>query len=115
MRELRTVLPYFKPYRAALALGLVCVFLTNVFQVAAPYLMKLAIDGLEDPNVTSARIASFAALIVLAALLSGVFRYGMRQLMNGISRRVEVDLRNDFFRHLMRLDATFFGQTRTGD
>ena len=77
--------------------------------------MKLAIDGLEDPNVTSARIASFAALIVLAALLSGVFRYGMRQLMNGISRRVEVDLRNDFFRHLMRLDATFFGQTRTGD
>ena len=70
--------------------------------------MKLAIDGLEDPSVTSARIASFAALIVLAALLSGVFRYGMRQLMNGISRRVEVDLRNDFFRHLIRLDATFF-------
>jgi ATP-binding cassette subfamily B protein len=39
----------------------------------------------------------------------------MRQLLNGISRRIETDLRNDFFRHLLRLDATYYGTTRTGD
>ena len=32
-----------------------------------------------------------------------------------ISRRMETDLRNDFFRHLLRLDATFYGEWRTGD
>src|SRR6185503_7146889 len=31
------------------------------------------------------------------------------------SRRVEADLRNEFFRHLLALDATFYGTTRTGD
>jgi ATP-binding cassette subfamily B protein len=39
----------------------------------------------------------------------------MRQLLNGVSRRIEADLRNDFFQHLLRLDATFYGSTRTGD
>jgi ATP-binding cassette subfamily B protein len=28
---------------------------------------------------------------------------------------MEVDLRNDFFRHLLRLDASFYATTRTGD
>ena len=115
VKELRSILPYFEPYRTALIVGLVCVFLANVFQIAAPYLMKLAIDGLGDASVTSTRIASLAALIVFAALVGGIFRYGMRVLMNGISRRIEVDLRNDFFRHLLRLDAVFFEKTRTGD
>jgi len=94
---------------------LVCVFFANVFQVAAPYLMKLAIDGLDDPDVTGGRVAILGGLIVGAALFGGAFRYGMRELMNGISRRIEADLRNDFFQHLLRLDATFHGSTRTGD
>ena len=52
---------------------------------------------------------------MLAAAIGGVFRYVMRELLNGISRRIEADLRNDFFRHLLRLDATFYGTMRTGD
>ena len=115
MGELRTILPYFRPYRRRLIAGVTCVFFANVFQVAAPYLMKLAIDGLADPDVTGRRIALLGGLIVGAALVGGAFRYGMRELMNGISRRIEADLRNDFFRHLLRLDATFYGATRTGD
>jgi ATP-binding cassette subfamily B protein len=35
--------------------------------------------------------------------------------MNGISRRIENDLRDDFFAHLVRLDSAFYGTTRTGD
>jgi len=115
MHELRTLLPYFRPYKRGLVAGVVCVFLANVFQVAAPYLMKVAIDGLGDPGVTGGRVALLGGLIVGAALLGGVFRYGMRELMNGISRRIEADLRNDFFQHLLALDATFYGAIRTGD
>jgi ATP-binding cassette subfamily B multidrug efflux pump len=115
MHELRAILPYFRPYRVGLALGLICVVFANAFQIAGPWFMKLAIDGLGSPDVSMARVSFYAAMIVLVALIGGAFRYGMREFLNGISRRIETDLRDDFFRHLMRLDATFYGSTRTGD
>lgn len=115
MGELRTVLPYFRPYRWGMAAGLLMVVLANAFQVAGPWIMKVAIDGLSDPEVTRARIATLAGMVVGAALLGGAARFGMRQILNGISRRMETDLRNDFFRHLLRLDASFYGTLRTGD
>jgi ATP-binding cassette subfamily B multidrug efflux pump len=115
MRELRTILPYFRPYRRGLVLGMVCVVLANAFQIAGPWFIKLAIDGLGSPDATMSRISFYAGMIVLVSLIGGAFRYAMRELLNGISRRIETDLRDDFFRHLLRLDATFYGSTRTGD
>jgi ATP-binding cassette subfamily B multidrug efflux pump len=115
MRELRTVLPYFRPYMKGFVWGMVLVVVANAFQVAGPWLMKLAIDGLGSPDVTPARIVMLAAMIVATALFGGGARFGMRQLLNSVSRRMEADLRDDFFAHLLRLDATFYGSTRTGD
>ena len=115
MNELRTILPYFRPYRAGVVAGLALVVVTNLFMVAGPYLIKLSIDGLGDPDVTMGRISAYALLIVAAAVLGGAAKYGMRELLNGLSRRIECDLRNDFFSHLLRLDASFYGGTRTGD
>lgn len=115
MGELRAVLPFFRPYRAGYAWGLLLVAVANAFQVAGPWIMKLAIDGLADPGVTAGRIGALAGLIVGAAFLGGAARYGMRELLNGLSRRIETDLRDDFFRHLMRMDAAFYGSVRTGD
>lgn len=120
MQQLRTLAPYFRPYRRILAWGLVLVVAANAFTLAGPYALKLAIDGLagEDGAVApdAARTAGLYALLIVAmALVGGAARYGMREIMNGVSRRIEVDLRNDFFRHLLRLDAGFYGRTRTGD
>jgi len=115
MTELKTLFPYLRPYRKAVGLGLLMVVITNVFTVAGPYLLKLAIDGLGDPGMTPRHIGLYAGLIVLAALLGGAAKFWMREILNGTSRRIEADLRNDFFRHLLRLDASFFGTTRTGD
>jgi ATP-binding cassette subfamily B protein len=56
-----------------------------------------------------------AAAIVGTALVAGVMRYEMRSLMNGVSRWIEYDLRNDLFAHLETLDASYFARTRTGD
>ena len=79
MQELRSILPYYRPYKRALVGGLACVFFANVFQIASPYIMKLAIDGLDDPDVTARRIASLGGLLVAAAIIGGVFRFGMRK------------------------------------
>jgi len=115
MNQLKTVLPYVRPYRKEMALGLLMVLISNVFTIFGTYLMKLAIDGLGDPGITSKRIGFYAGLIVLAAIFGGAAKFGMRQIMNSTSRRIECDLRDDLFRHLLGLDASFFGTTRTGD
>ncbi len=115
MSHLRSILPYFRPYRRGLVFGLVLVVVSNIFTVAAPWLLRLAIDALEDPGVDHTTLLTYSLLIVGAALLGGAARYGMRELLNGISRRVECDLRADFFSHLLRLDASFYGSHRTGD
>jgi ATP-binding cassette, subfamily B, multidrug efflux pump len=115
MHHLRSMLPYFVPYRRGMAWGIVLVVVANVFTVAGPWILRMAIDALEDPAVSRARIVGYAGLIVLAALLGGAAKYGMRELLNGISRRMECDLREDLFRHLVRLDAAFYGRWRTGD
>ena len=115
MSQFRAILPYYHPYRAAMAWGMVLVVIAQAFALASPWLVKLAIDGLADPSVGRERITLYTLMVVGAALLGGAARYGMRELMNGVSRRIEVDLRNDFFRHLVRLDTAFFDRTRTGD
>jgi ATP-binding cassette, subfamily B, multidrug efflux pump len=115
MKHLRTLTPYFRPYRAGLVAGLVLVVVSNIFTVAAPWLLRLAIDALGEPEVSRGRILTYAGLIVVAAIFGGAAKFGMRQLLNGISRRIECDLRDTFFRHLLRLDAPFYGSWRTGD
>ena len=114
MKHLRTLLPYFRPYRRGIAAGLVLVVVSNVFSLAAPYLLKVAVDALEQ-NLSMAVVLRYAGLIVLAALLGGAARFGMRELLNGLSRKIERDLRADVFDHLLRMPAAFFDEWRTGD
>ncbi len=115
MTHLRTILPYFRRYRTGMLVGLLLVAVSNFFTVAGPWLLRLAIDALEDPEVSRNLILGYAGLVVGAALLGGAARYGMRELINGVSRRIECDLRANFFDHLLKLDASFFDRERTGD
>jgi ATP-binding cassette, subfamily B, multidrug efflux pump len=50
-----------------------------------------------------------------AALVGGWMRYGTRMHLNTVSRHMEYDLRNDLFRRLTILDASYYGRMRTGD
>jgi ATP-binding cassette subfamily B protein len=90
------------------------VVVSNVFTILGPLIVKLAIDGL-TADLTQDRIVHYALLLVGAALVAGAARYGMRELLNGISRKIETDLRNDLFSHLLRLPPQFYDRWRTGD
>lgn len=115
MRELRSVLPYVHRYRMGLLLGLLFIALSNAAPTATPWLIGLAIDAARVDGATFGRIAWLALLIIIVNVLNGFARFGMRRMMNGISRQIENDLRDDFFAHLVRLDSAFYGTTRTGD
>jgi len=97
-----------------MAAGLALVIVGNVFVVAGPYVLKGAIDALTI-DLRPDLIVRYAGAIVGVALLAGVARYGMRELLNGISRRMETDIRSALFDHLMRLPPQFFDGWRTGD
>lgn len=60
-------------------------------------------------------LALFFAAIVGFALVSAVFRFYQRWILIGISRKVEYDLRNDLFGHLLRLPPAYFDRMTTGD
>ncbi|MCL7938048.1 MAG: ABC transporter ATP-binding protein/permease [marine benthic group bacterium] len=114
MKAFRTLLPYFRPYRKGLIAGLSLVVVGNVFTILGPWLIRQAIDSLAI-ELSRDVLLRYALLIVGVALLAGVARFGMRELLNGISRRIETDLRDDLFAHLLRLPAEFYDRWRTGD
>jgi ATP-binding cassette subfamily B protein len=115
MRTLLGLLPYARRYRGAIALGLVLVVFANVAGILLPWLVGRAIDALSRPGATLGLVAVQAGWIVGTTLISGVARFGMRKLLNGVSRHVETDLRDALFAHLLRLDAGFFGRMPTGE
>lgn len=115
MSQLRSVLPFVRPYRLGILAGLGFIVLSNAFGILVPWLIGRAIDSLSDPATTRETLVRYAGLIIVVAIVAGAARFGMRQLLNAISRRIETDLRDAFFRHIMQLDATFFGSVRTGD
>ncbi|HET8657022.1 MAG TPA: ABC transporter ATP-binding protein [Longimicrobiaceae bacterium] len=115
MKSLLTLIPYLRRYRAPIAWGLVLVVLANAFTLAPPYFIGKGIDALNRPTGVGHAVLVYALLVIGTAILGGASRYGMRELLNGTSRRVEYDLGNDIFRHLTRLDASFYSRTPTGD
>ncbi|MGI9091651.1 MAG: ABC transporter ATP-binding protein [Gemmatimonadaceae bacterium] len=114
MHHLRRLLPYYRPYLTQLIGGLALVLLSAGITSVIPWLLKRAIDAMQTGAAPHA-VWLFAGGILTTSLVGGAFRFGMRQLLNGLSRRIEYDLRNDLFEHLEALDASFYGRTRTGD
>ena len=114
MKVLRRLIPYFRPYRAPLAFGLFLVVLSSALTSVVPRLLGDAIESMRQ-GAPIGRVWTLAWWMIGLAVAGGAARYGMRELMNGISRRVEYDLRNDLFVHLERLDAGFYARMRTGE
>jgi ATP-binding cassette subfamily B multidrug efflux pump len=114
MKDLRRLIPFFGPYRWQVLAGLVLVVVSTAITSVIPWLLRQGIDAMLK-GAPARVVWMVAAAIVGTALVAGVMRYEMRSLMNGVSRWIEYDLRNDLFAHLETLDASYFARTRTGD
>ncbi len=114
MRELQPLGPYVRKYTGTYVLGFACVIGSNLLNTLVPKFIGQGIDALSGAEPAAA--ARRAALwLVASAVVGGVLRYGMRQLLNNVSRRIEYDLRNDLFQKLMGLPPAFYDRTPTGD
>ncbi len=114
MTPSRRLLGYLIRFRGPFLLGFACVIVATTMALAAPWVLKYAVDDL-NAGVTLDKIRRYAALLLALAAVGGFFRFLMRRLIVGASRDFEYALRNDFFAALQRLDQAYFHRHRTGD
>lgn len=132
MKELSHLNKYLFKYKFHLALGIVFIIISNAFQIIPASLVRLAIDyvtenvpyyqsfnGLEGQqavyNDIVFNIILFAGLILLMALLRGVFLFMVRQTIIVMSRLIEFDLKNEIYAHYQSLPLSFYRRNNTGD
>lgn len=132
MKELSVLNKYFYKYRWRFLLGIIFVSASNYFRVLQPQMIREALDLVVE-NVNLFRhfngfalqgqllsalgqtLLFFGVLVLLLALLMGVFMYFMRQTIIVMSRLIEYDLRKELFGHYEKLDLAFYKRNNTGD
>ncbi len=132
MKELSHLNKYLLKYKWHLIWGLIFVIISNVFQILPGAMVRYAIN-LVTENIRLYRsfgnseaqaefyavfaqsILILSVLILLMALLRGVFLYFVRQTLIVMSRLVEYDLKNDIFSHYQTLPLSFYRRNNTGD
>jgi len=132
MKELKYLNKYLIKYKWHLILGTLFVIISNIFQIVPGPLVRLSIDLVVDNirlyktfsgteleadffKVFAFGILIYAGLILLMALLRGVFLYFMRQTLIVMSRLIEFDLKNEIFQHYQVLPLSFYRRNNTGD
>jgi len=114
LRPLRALWPYIRPYTGILALAIGALLLASAAQLALPVAVRFLIDGglvADDPsNIDKYFLALFGV-----AMAFGTFAALRFYLVSWLGERVVADLRNSVYRHVVRLDPTFFEVTKTGE
>jgi ATP-binding cassette subfamily B protein len=115
IRELALLKKYFVSLRLRYAAGGCFLLITNGFALLIPWVMKLAIEGLQNPAAARLSAPKCAMAIAFLALLHCVTRIFSRTLILNAARIIEFRIRNDLFRTLLQLDQNYFSTSRTGD
>jgi len=116
---MRRILGYLKPYRTPVALSIGLLLLVSVFQLAPPYLTKLAIDRYLTPaslelGARYSGLMKVAGVFALVLFLGFLTSYLQIYVMAFVGQRVMFDLRMQIFKHLQRMEVSFFDRNPVG-
>jgi ATP-binding cassette subfamily B protein len=114
MAPLRQLLPYFRPYRRRVAIGLGSIVVSVAISLVAPLVIGRAVDALRR-SFSTGSLMRYAALLVAVTLVQGIFSFLQRRILVAVSRDIEFDLRNEYFACLERQDGAFYREHATGD
>lgn len=123
---------YFLKYRWHFIGGIVFVTASNYFRVLQPQMIREALDlvienigmyslfnGMDNQEVFFNSLGKillfFGVLVLILALIMGVFMYLMRQTIVVMSRLIEYDLRKTVYAHYSQLSQEFYKRNKTGD
>lgn len=114
MNNLLTLKKYFIKYKTKLYWGMLFILISNAMTVYLPILLKDSINELQK-HTTSAILLKYALLIVGTSLVAGIFRYLIRQTIIVVSRKIEYDIRSNFWEHIQKLPLRYFQNNSTGN
>tara|TARA_Y100000766_G_C18915966_1_gene611408 strand:+ start:4555 stop:6312 length:1758 start_codon:yes stop_codon:yes gene_type:complete len=126
MKELKYLLKFYKKYRWRFALGTIFVVTSNIFALYPAIYTRKAFDTAKEAIEASqyvnfnysdltSKLLYFGLMLILFALLKGIFMFFMRQTIIVMSRLIEFDIKNEIFNHYQNLDRMFYVKNKTGD
>ncbi len=124
MKQLFYLNKYIKKYRVKITLGFIFVVLSNLSALLPANLIGKSFDLIiEEINLYTSSsqsklfetIIMYSVLLILFAILKGVFMYFMRQNIIVVSRHIEYDLKNEIFKQYQKLSPNFYQKNDSGD
>ena len=132
MKDLGYLNKYLLKYKFHLIFGALFIIIANFFAIVPAVIVRYAFDILQRSygifssfegfelqsdtiGIIGTSIIILAVLILISALLRGVFLFFMRQTIIVMSRRVEYDLKNEIYEHYQTLPLSFYRKNNTGD
>ena len=115
IREFKTLFPYLKKYRFPYIWGFLCLIVVDGAQALIPQFIKTAVDRITvgDFEMIDVFRPCLAMLGIMALISSGRFLW--RYFIHGASRRIETELRDRLFSHLITLSYDFYQKHKIGD
>ena len=127
MKALLHLNKYFWKYRYRLILGLIFIFISNIFGLYPPIyigeLFNIISDALneisysdnQDQSLIKNQLTYYVFLVLTFAMCKGLFMFFMRQTIIVMSRMIEYDLKNEIYNHYQKLSLSFYKRNKTGD
>lgn len=132
MKDLAYLNKFFLKYKWRLIPGVIFVIIANLFAVLPAQVIRTTFNLVSD-NIAIYRLFSgferqtivlqlfgysvlfFGVVVLLLALIRGLFLFFMRQTIILMSRHIEYDLKNEIYSHYQSLSLAFFRKNTTGD
>ena len=105
---------YLRPYKKEFLYGSFALLIVNILSVLIPLEVKEIIDQLQE-GFSSNFIISKSFWLIFLATCMGLIRLFSRQIVFGIGRKVEVNLRQKLFDHLLIQDPDWIQRKGSGD
>ena len=105
---------YLRPHRRTVLLGAIALVVVNILRVTIPMEVRSVVDELQE-GFSYAGVLRQAGWVVLLASTMGIIRLVSRQLVFGVGRQVEVELRQRLFEHMLRQEPDWIQSKGSGE
>lgn len=106
---------FFAKYKWSYLVGMIILIIIDIAQVQVPIIVGDVIDGIAAKNITSNDFNGAIITMGIIALVVMLGRVGWRYAIFGSARKIERDMRNDLFSHLLTLPKSYFHEHKAGE
>ncbi|KAB3529038.1 ABC transporter ATP-binding protein [Alkaliphilus serpentinus] len=115
MRNFRVLKDFFIRNKWYYFFGIVWLLLVDILQLLVPEILRRFTDQLQANLLSASEILIYSLYIVAIGFGIALFRFLWRIFIIGTSRRLEYELRNKLFSHLLDLSTNYYTHHKTGD